>query len=93
MTCYSRCMTGVYHWLRTRVFPPVPDDIRDDVAVLRAQRIETLTPALFLLLAANYESVVLPLAVILIVLVQLVQSLGEWIAARVDRRAPRNRGA
>ena len=31
--------------------------------------------------------------VILIVLVQLVQSLGEWIAARVDRRAPRNRGA
>ena len=31
--------------------------------------------------------------IILIVLVQLVQSLGEWIAARVDRRAPRNRGA
>lgn len=31
--------------------------------------------------------------IILIVMVQLVQSLGEWIAARVDRRAPRNRGA
>jgi len=46
-------MTGVYHWLRTRVFPPVPEEIRDDVAVLRAQRIETLTPALFLLLAAT----------------------------------------
>jgi diguanylate cyclase (GGDEF)-like protein len=46
-------MTGVYHWLRTRIFPPVPADIRDDVAVLRAQRIETLTPALFLLLAAT----------------------------------------
>lgn len=46
-------MTGVYHWLRTRVFPPVPNEIRDDVAVLRAQRIETLTPALFLLLAAT----------------------------------------
>jgi D-methionine transport system permease protein len=30
--------------------------------------------------------------VILIVLVQLVQSLGEWIAARFDKRAPRNRG-
>jgi D-methionine transport system permease protein len=30
--------------------------------------------------------------VILIVRVQLVQSLGEWIAARVDRRAARNRG-
>ncbi len=29
--------------------------------------------------------------VILIVLVQLVQSLGEWIAARVDRRAPQPR--
>lgn len=46
-------MTGVYHWLRTRVFPPVPKDIRDDVAMIRAQRIETLTPALFLLLAAT----------------------------------------
>ncbi|WP_172329648.1 methionine ABC transporter permease [Mangrovicoccus sp. HB161399] len=31
--------------------------------------------------------------VILIVLVQLVQSAGEWIARRVDKRAPRNRGA
>ncbi len=30
--------------------------------------------------------------VILIVLVQLVQSGGEWIAARFDKRAPRNRG-
>lgn len=30
--------------------------------------------------------------VILIVLVQLVQSCGEWIAARFDKRAPRNRG-
>ncbi|MCZ0962424.1 methionine ABC transporter permease [Paracoccus benzoatiresistens] len=30
--------------------------------------------------------------VILIVLVQLVQSVGEWIAARFDKRAPRNRG-
>lgn len=30
--------------------------------------------------------------VILIVMVQIVQSLGEWIAARFDKRAPRNRG-
>ena len=30
--------------------------------------------------------------VILIVLVQLVQSVGEWIAARFDKRAPRNGG-
>lgn len=36
--------------------------------------------------------VMLAVVIILIVLVQLVQSLGEWIAARVDKRAPRNRG-
>lgn len=36
--------------------------------------------------------VMLAVVVILIVLVQLVQSVGEWIAARVDRRTPRNRG-
>lgn len=46
-------MTGVYHWIRTRVFPPVPQAIRDDVALLRANRIETLTPMLFLTLAAT----------------------------------------
>lgn len=36
--------------------------------------------------------VMLAVVVILIVLVQAVQSLGEWIAARFDKRAPRNRG-
>ena len=36
--------------------------------------------------------VMLAVVIILIVLVQLVQSLGEWIAARFDKRAPRNRG-
>lgn len=36
--------------------------------------------------------VMLAVVVILIVMVQLVQSLGEWIAARFDKRAPRNRG-
>lgn len=46
-------MTGVYNWLRTRIFPPVPKAIRDDVALLRANRIETLTPMLFLMLAAT----------------------------------------
>ena len=30
--------------------------------------------------------------IVLIVLVQLVQSVGERIAARFDKRAPRNRG-
>ncbi|RDW14152.1 methionine ABC transporter permease [Paracoccus thiocyanatus] len=36
--------------------------------------------------------VMLAVVVILIVLVQLVQSAGEWIASRFDKRAPRNRG-
>lgn len=36
--------------------------------------------------------VMLVVVVILIIMVQLVQSLGEWIAARFDKRAPRNRG-
>lgn len=46
-------MTGVHHWLLQRFFPPIPDEIRDDVAVLRAHRVETLTPMLFLMLAAT----------------------------------------
>jgi diguanylate cyclase len=46
-------MTGVYHRLSARIFPPVPDAIRDDVAILRANRVETLTPMLFLMLAAT----------------------------------------
>lgn len=36
--------------------------------------------------------VMLAVVVILILLVQMVQSGGEWIAARFDKRAPRNRG-
>lgn len=35
--------------------------------------------------------VMLAVVVILIVMVQLVQSVGEWIAARVDKRAPQSR--
>jgi diguanylate cyclase (GGDEF)-like protein len=46
-------MTGVYHKLQARIFPPIPDAIRDDVAVLRATRVQTLTPMLFLMLAAT----------------------------------------
>lgn len=46
-------MTGVFNRLITRIFPPVPEDIRDDFAVLRANRVETLTPMLFLMLAAT----------------------------------------
>lgn len=36
--------------------------------------------------------VMLAVVVILILLVQAVQSCGEWIAGRFDKRAPRNRG-
>ncbi|MBA3941845.1 MAG: sensor domain-containing diguanylate cyclase, partial [Sphingopyxis sp.] len=39
--------------MRQRFFPPVPEAIRDDVALLRADRVETLTPMLFLMLAAT----------------------------------------
>ena len=46
-------MTGVYHTLQMRFFPPIPDAIRDDIALLRANRVETLTPMLFLMLAAT----------------------------------------
>ena len=46
-------MTGVLNFLRRRFFPPIPEAIRDDVALLRADRIETLTPMLFLMLAAT----------------------------------------
>ena len=46
-------MTGVYHTLQARFFPPIPDAIRDDVALLRANRVEALTPMLFLMLAAT----------------------------------------
>ncbi len=46
-------MSGVFTWARRRFFPPIPEAIRDDVAILRANRIETLTPMLFLTLAAT----------------------------------------
>lgn len=36
--------------------------------------------------------VMLAVVIITIVMVQIVQTLGEWIAARFDKRAPRNRG-
>lgn len=36
--------------------------------------------------------VMLAVVIILILLVQLVQSSGEWIASRFDKRAPRNAG-
>ncbi len=51
-------MTGVFSTIGARFFPPVPDDIRDDFAILRANRIETLTPMLFLMLAATTPTAV-----------------------------------
>ena len=32
-------MTGVFNRLIMRIFPPVPEEIRDDVAILRANRL------------------------------------------------------
>ncbi|WP_447760870.1 diguanylate cyclase domain-containing protein [Sphingopyxis panaciterrae] len=46
-------MTGVYQSIQRRFFPPIPEAIRDDIALLRAYRVETLTPMLFLMLAAT----------------------------------------
>lgn len=51
--CYAVAMTGVIDRIRKRFCPPIPDELRDDVSVLRASRVETLTPALFLMLAAT----------------------------------------
>ena len=45
-----------------------------------------------MILGHGHPEVMAAVVVILIVLVQLVQSIGEWIAARFDKRAPRNRG-
>lgn len=46
-------MLGTINRLRSRLFPPIPVEIRDDFALMRAHRIETLSPALFLTLVAT----------------------------------------
>lgn len=46
-------MRGILASLRARIVPPVPDAIRDDFTMLRAQRIETQTPMMYAMLLAT----------------------------------------
>lgn len=46
-------MTGYLASLRARLMPPIPDAIRDDFTILRAQRVETQSPTMYLMLLAT----------------------------------------
>ena len=46
-------MIGVISSLRKQLMPPIPDAIRDDFTMLRAQRVETQTPMMYLMLLAT----------------------------------------
>jgi diguanylate cyclase len=46
-------MIGVLSSLRRRLMPPVPSAIRDDFTILRAKRVETQTPMMYLMLIAT----------------------------------------
>jgi diguanylate cyclase len=46
-------MWGVLVSLRQRIAPPIPDGIRDDFTLLRAKRVETQTPMMYLMLLAT----------------------------------------
>lgn len=46
-------MTGILTRLRARLMPPIPKAIRDDFTMLRAQRVETQTPLMYLMLLAT----------------------------------------
>lgn len=46
-------MIGVLFRLRARLMPPIPEAIRDDFTMLRAQRVETQTPLMYLMLLAT----------------------------------------
>ncbi len=46
-------MIGVLSRLRMRLVPPIPEAIRDDFTMLRAQRVETQTPLMYLMLLAT----------------------------------------
>lgn len=46
-------MIGVLTRLRARLMPPVPQAIRDDFTMLRARRVETQTPLVYLMLLAT----------------------------------------
>jgi diguanylate cyclase len=46
-------MIGIISSLRQQLMPPIPDAIRDDFTMLRAQRVETQTPIMYLMLLAT----------------------------------------
>jgi len=46
-------MIAVLSRLRAKLLPPIPDAIRDDFTMLRAQRVETQTPMMYLMLLAT----------------------------------------
>jgi diguanylate cyclase len=46
-------MIGVFSHLRQRLMPPIPDAIRDDFTILRAQRVETQTSMMYVMLLAT----------------------------------------
>lgn len=46
-------MIGTLSSLRARFMPPIPDRIRDDFTMLRAKRVETQTPMMYLMLLAT----------------------------------------
>jgi diguanylate cyclase len=46
-------MSGGLRALRRRLLPPIPDAIRDDFTMLRARRVETQTPVMYLMLLAT----------------------------------------
>ncbi len=46
-------MRALFASLRQHVVPPIPEAIRDDFTMLRAQRVETQTPVMFLMLLAT----------------------------------------
>ncbi|MDC8755715.1 diguanylate cyclase [Erythrobacter sp. sf7] len=46
-------MRGVVTSLRQRFMPPIPDAIRDDFTILRAKRVETQSPMMYIMLLAT----------------------------------------
>lgn len=46
-------MRGLFHNLRMRLMPPIPEAIRDQFTLLRARRVETQTPVMYLMLLAT----------------------------------------
>ncbi len=46
-------MRGMIHRLRAQVMPPIPEAIRDEFTLLRARRVETQTPVMYVMLLAT----------------------------------------